>query len=265
VVIDQPLDCFVLFVVFRTGARLTPDVIVPIDRLIFHLFWNDDHRHYCFGDYYDRGRTTHLVPWHEIPGTRRLYDPLLSYRVWSAGREGVDFVDRLAGWHRYFLETPATWPPRTLATLDRFLGDATDLAHAQQAVLGRTVTDLLNTPDLADNLTQLSDQRLSNIVNSATNLRGIATDRLGLETPVSAAGEAVGAVTDRVLDLPSLSSVEDAARQIPNIPGLSPNQPSLPQNVPGLQEGGSAVGNLTQPLRGATGVVEGALGGLPLP
>jgi hypothetical protein len=249
----------------RPGMRLTPDVTVPADRLIFHLFWNDDYRHFCFGDYYDRGRTEGLVPWHEIAGARRLYDPLLSYRVWSAGREGVDFLDRLAGWNRYFLQQPAARPPRTLGELDRFLVDATDLAHAQQAVLGRTVQDLLNTPDLADNLTQLSGQQLSDLVSSTASLRGIATDRLDLESPVSAAGDTVGAVTDRVLNLPSLPSVEGVTRQVPKIPGLSPSQPSLPRNVPGLREGGSAVGNVTQPLRGATGAVEGVLDGLPLP
>jgi hypothetical protein len=108
-------------------------------------------------------------------------------------------------------------------------------------------------------------QQLSDLVSSTANLRGIATDRLDLESPVSAAGDAVGAVTDRVLNLPSLPSVEGVTRQVPKIPGLSPSQPSLPRNVPGLREGGSEVGNVTQPLRGATGAVEGVLDGLPLP
>lgn len=146
-------------VYFRRPLFLQPRYVYrpyyPLDiaRLALHLFVHPTGRYYCYGDYYGtRYASFGYRPWFQFHfgyyglrshhhRHRHAYDPLLAYYAPHFHRRGIDYVDRLRGWHRYYDRHADHRPPRTFkqaATAAQSSRPRSEYKH----VLARTVDDV---------------------------------------------------------------------------------------------------------------------------
>lgn len=119
---------------YARPAVYVPRAALRASLLALHLFVRPGHRHYYFGSYYGVGG---YRPWHTLAGGRG-YDPLLRYYQWHFARQGVDYRQRLAGWHTYFQNHRDARLPLTYANLRR----AVDRGLPPQSRLVQPLSDL---------------------------------------------------------------------------------------------------------------------------
>jgi hypothetical protein len=197
--------------------RYTPAEVIDVGKIFLHLFARPDYQHYYFGDYYgDEYVKLGIRPWYEFHTAKLGYDPLLEYYVWDSARKGVDIIERLTGWHNYFLKEIALRPPRTIRGLTDFVAKNRVLEHVQQAVLGQPLGELLSGAGNTGQFVRLTSGQLSELTRTIDAINGLAGERLRLETrsvasvaagPTGTVGNVAGGTADvaGVLKLPAIT------------------------------------------------------------
>lgn len=197
----------------RSGFRFWPQEVLDLGLLRMHLFVNPRYGHYCFGDWYGRyDRFGIYAPFdfHRRHG----YDPLWSYFSWHFGRQGIDYADRVRGWHRYFQSHEDLRPPRTLADQRRFVAGHRDFDHLDQVVLAQNVKDVLSKHP--DKVTRLDEEQREQFRRSAAGIEKLVDARARFDATAKVGGEsnAPGAPPRRGpnlrLTLPDTPDVERA-------------------------------------------------------
>jgi hypothetical protein len=218
----------------RAGLRYSPANVIDTSQLFFHLFVRADQHQYLFGDYYGQ---THadagIRPWFAEQTGQGGSDPLFGYYNWYYGRKGINYLDRMTGWHRYFVGNAAMRPPRTLADQLLFVDTHAGNAHLAQSVLSSSLDSVVAAAGTSAFVQLTNDQRLA-LADSALHLRSLVSQRLKLESLASAAVNAEGAV-NQSLQLPTqvlkLPALPDAS--LPGAGGLQ--VPANPQELINVQ------------------------------
>jgi len=182
--------------------QIMPSQVVNTSNLVLHLFVRPGQPSYYFGDYYaDAYVKAGFRPWYDY--RKQGFDPLFGYYLWHEQREGIDFLERLTGWHAYFHAHADRRPPHTVAALADFATRQAGVAESTVAILGRSLDDVAAaSAHTAMPLIRLTNDQVSAVMRTTASLQGIANQRLQLE----AAGEAVGDITGRALSLPRIAN-----------------------------------------------------------
>lgn len=221
----------------HAGLRYSPDTLILPDRLMLHLFVRLGYCHYYFGDYYGDAYTqAGIYPWFDLRARGRAYDPWLTHYAWRSAGQGVDLVQRLTGWHKYYVAHDALRPPHTLAAVTDFVAANRAVEHVSNSLLGESLDTVLATASATDSILRLTDSQVQAATATAGQVVGLTTQRLSLESTVDT-------TTDTVLRLPHVAgplggtvgrSVGGALRGIaPAAEGLAPATDRLLPEVPG--------------------------------
>jgi hypothetical protein len=91
-------------VVYRRPSYFyTPRCVINTSNLFVHLWVRDSYCHYYFGNYYGPNYANrHFTPWCNYNLRPRCYDPLLNYCNVHYRRQGINYVDRVQGWHKHY-------------------------------------------------------------------------------------------------------------------------------------------------------------------
>jgi len=193
------------------GYRYSPNYGINTGSLGLNLFVNGNLPSYYFGNYYGAGGLG-FNPWFQQTRFRGGYDPVFGYNNWYFARQGVNYRDRLAGWHSTFQDNVNLRPAATLADQRVWLktNANADKAIVSQAVLGRSLSDISGGAN-AKAFVKLNAEQRTAMANVSQQFRAMGENRLKLEggargtTRPGAAG--VNANAGAKLKLPEVAHV----------------------------------------------------------
>lgn len=205
--------CFRNPVYLRSGYYHSAHRVLDLARLSLHLFVRPQYCHYYFGDWYGPQERHGIYASFNYHG-RRGYDPLWSYNTWHFGKRGIDFGDRIRGWHRYFENHEEHRPPHTWNDQKRFAEQNRDFEHLREVVLANDLKDVAaqrrdRVTNLTDDVRRQLRQEGSSIHDKLVGMRRQAEQSSGTEAD-RMAGD--GAIRGR-LELPELPETLRPGRQ----------------------------------------------------
>jgi hypothetical protein len=98
----------------RPNFFYTPRCVINTSSLFVHLWVRDSYCHYYFGNYY--GPTyahRHFTPWCNYTFRPRCYDPIFAWCNVHYHRQGINYAQRMKGWHTHFVNHTHERPPIT--------------------------------------------------------------------------------------------------------------------------------------------------------
>lgn len=219
----------------RTRARFTPSIALTTSaNLLLHLFV-DPHSRYVFGDYYgDRYQRAGYHPWYEYHRGAGGYDPFYVYYDWDYGQRGVDYFDRLQGWHKYFLRHADARPPVTWTAQVAFAAAQQGDAALEVALLGTPLNDLLSS-DAGSGFVQVRADQRTSFSAAARQMLDLAGRRSVVESATRVVSDAEVRLPTEPLELPELPGVRvpEVGRDVPDLPrNLRTLPDAVPRNVP---------------------------------
>ncbi|MFO0904870.1 MAG: hypothetical protein U0939_17830 [Pirellulales bacterium] len=209
--------------------RATPAHLLDVNQLQLHLFVRAGASNYFYGDYYDaRYAQVGMRPWHSQRFAPGLTDPLLGYTTWSVRRTGIDYVERLMAWNKFFLTQETLRPAVTLA-------GQRELARTQRGAKNLTAALLSTSLDEAttakpEAFVPLSADEHAALIESAGRLQVLGRQRLQVEGDVADVN--LRAVASQAIQLPI------APLAIP--PAVLPTSAEASNVVDGLLGGNAA-------------------------
>ena len=138
----------------RPTYYYTPRCVINTSNLFVHLWVRDSYSHYYFGNYYGPTYVNRqFTPWCNYNSRPHCYDPLFTYCNVHYHRQGINYAQRMQGWHNHYVnhvnERPAnTW--RDQLALHTGGGDHHREYRAgdrRPATLGEDLKDIVRTPE----------------------------------------------------------------------------------------------------------------------
>lgn len=196
----------------RPGLRFWPRHVLDLAALRLHLFVHPRYHHYYFGDWY--GYDGRFGIYTSFDFHRRFgYDPLWSYHVWHFGRQGIDYADRIRGWHRYFQSHEDLRPPHTVREQRMFVERHRDVQLLGQLALADDVNNVLS--KRAGQVAKVSDDERQRVRQSAATIGEFAKKRAQFDAGARAK---LGAERPRL----SEGRPSDQRLALPETPGVKP-------------------------------------------
>jgi len=169
--------------------------VLDLSRLLVHLFVRPNYGHYYFGDWYGRPYSSRGYYASYAYAGRHGYDPLWTYNNWYYGTRGVNYADRIIGWHRYFERHEDRRPPRTWSDQLRYIDRYRDSDFLSQATLADNLRDFQRRAEWRDRLERVSDVERQRMSRDARDLRQqIVETRRELERTQQAAADSAEAL-----------------------------------------------------------------------
>jgi hypothetical protein len=182
----------------RPGYRYSPSVSVNIGNLMVHLFVRPRHHHYYWGDYYgDRYHQAGFLVWSEF-GYRRSYDPLFVYYQTHYRHRGIDYAQRLRGWHEHYRQHEDRRPARTMKAQAQLAARVETDAQVRHSLLGQPIDELMSDRNAKQRFRRLEDRERQSLAESTTELRGLTRQRVEIEAGQKSPSETDKPRTDRL-------------------------------------------------------------------
>lgn len=203
------------------GARFSyrPAVALDVSRLLIHLFVRPNYSHYYYGDWYGRNRRNGMYAsfnFHERYG----YDPVYAHSRWNYQRQGIDFDERIRGWHDYLTKHPDRRPPHRWDQRNAFVKQNTGFKYANKMILGDNLQQMVAKEGRSTKLRKIEAVPQQQLRQTVDAVRQVITARKKVESQVQG-GSASGAVSSaakaagrlRLPDLPGTGILRGAAKQ----------------------------------------------------
>lgn len=129
----------------------TPRCVINTSNLFVHLWVRDSYCHYYFGNYYGPTYANrHFTPWCNYTARPRCYDPLFTYCNVHYHRQGINYADRMQGWHNHYVNhtqerPPMTWRDQALI-MHQDKGPNRNF-KTRPTLLAQDLKDVIHTPD----------------------------------------------------------------------------------------------------------------------
>ncbi|HMC10224.1 MAG TPA: hypothetical protein VKH44_02995, partial [Pirellulaceae bacterium] len=167
------------------GWFYRPTVVIPTNNLFIYLWVRPSYGCYYYGNYFgpqyvNRG----FVAWANLPsyGHRHYYDPFYSYAHVHYRQQGVDFVGRVQGWHKYYDEHPDHRPPRSWHEQEQWLAShRSGGATANTQLVAHHIADTNRQGDSAVRVKRIDAQTLEAQTQHAKKLRDFDATRRTVE------------------------------------------------------------------------------------
>ncbi len=173
--------------------RYSPHVVINVSHLLIHLFVNPGHRHYYYGDYYGpRYQTIGYTAWSDYYSRPRAYDPLFTYYSTYYQSRGVDYAQRLQGWHNYYRTHEEYRPARTWEQQVRQATRLEGNASARYSLLGRTINQVMDDRDLRNRFERVNDEQRRSLARASSDARALIRERLQAEAHTASDARARG-------------------------------------------------------------------------
>jgi hypothetical protein len=241
------------------ALTIQPTEQIATDSLMLHLFADQASDAFYFGDFYgNAGQALNLVHWSQTPATP---GTLLAEHEELYGNVNGSFIQRLAGWDKYFEANPVQRPAHTLNAANVRLQNVSAAKLHQLSHLSQSVSDT------ATGVTK-SALNVDPAVNVDANLSGnvsaeVAPTRTSADTLQSLnADMQAGRVTGALQGAAGLNGTATPNVRLPlDSPRLPRANVSAPNGV--LNGGFDGSGGVGAPgLGSAAGGLGGSVGGL---
>src|SRR5262245_39672014 len=168
----------------QPGWVYRPWCVIPTTNLFVHLWLRPQWGCYYFGNYYGtQFASLGFTPWVNLTIVNRqryVYDPFFTYAHVHYRQQGIDYIGRVQGWHRYYNEHADMRPARTWHEQQRVV-QRTDKAALETQLVARNLTEVARRQDAPLRLTQLDEQKKRSQKQHAEKLRELDTERKRLE------------------------------------------------------------------------------------
>ena len=160
--------------------------------LFVHLWVRPNYSHFYFGNYYGSNFGSYgFTPWCHYRPYRGCYDPMLTQLQCHYRRQGVNYVNRLDGWHRHYSGNAGARPPRTWNEQVKIVNNTTIVnnktniknVNVQQNILAVNVNDSARHKDLPVKLARLEAGAQKQALNVAHEARDLRKQRIAVERP----------------------------------------------------------------------------------
>ncbi len=220
------------------AIRYTPQAVIPVQALQFHLFAQANSSTYLFGNYYGAEYASlGLTPWYAGQIVQGVPDPLFGYYNWMYAASGSNYLDTLTKWNTHFVNNVALRPATTL------VGQADLLAkvgtqNVTQTLLAAPLTDIVaKTPT---SFVNLSAAEQTSLLAATNGLRVLSAERLKVEggavglAGVSGAANTSINLATQPLQLPAVALPAVTAPVAPLLGAPGQVLPAVPNVVPGV-------------------------------
>jgi len=168
----------------RPQWQYRPWCVIPTNNLFIHLWLRPRWNCYYFGNYYaPQYANMGFVPWANISVVSRqryIYDPFFAYARVHYHQQGINYIDRVQGWHRYFADHNDLRPPRTWRQQQQLLARAGHTRIATQ-LIAEPVKEIAHRGDSPLRIHQLDAQARRAQEQGAERLREFHTQRRKVE------------------------------------------------------------------------------------
>jgi hypothetical protein len=136
----------------RPNYYYTPRCTINTSNLFVHLWVRDSYCHYYFGNYY--GPTyahRHFTPWCNYNSRPHCHDPLFTYCNVHYHRQGINYSQRMQGWHKHYDHHEHERPAKTWREQVAHHSHQTELRggnkQSRPAFMGEDLKDIVRKPD----------------------------------------------------------------------------------------------------------------------
>jgi hypothetical protein len=162
--------------------------------LFVHLWVRPNYCHFYFGNYYGSNwGNWGFTPWCQYRPYRNCYDPMLTQLQCHYRRSGVNYINRLDGWHNHYADNVGSRPPRTWNEQVRVVNNTSinntniNVTNIKQNVLAVNLKDADRRKDLPMKLARLDGNQHKQAVNLAKETRDVRQQRVSVERPAGLA------------------------------------------------------------------------------
>ncbi|MFN0022021.1 MAG: hypothetical protein ACKVP0_27550 [Pirellulaceae bacterium] len=173
--------------VYRPWCALnTPNLFV-------HLWVRPNYGHFYFGNYYGSNwNSWGVTPWAQYRPYRNCYDPMLTQLQCHYRQQGVNYINRLDGWHNHYASNVSARPPRTWNEQVRYVANSnininktniTNITNIKQNVLAVNLQDSKRRNEMPVRFAQLDSRMQKQAFDLAKETREVRQHRISTERP----------------------------------------------------------------------------------
>ena len=186
--------CLFAPVYFQQPIYLQPNYVyrpwcaLDTPNLFLHLWVRPNYGHFYFGNYYgsnwgNRG----VTPWCQYRPYRNCYDPVLTQLQCHYRRSGVNYINRLDGWHNHYENNTSHRPARTWNEQVRIVNNTninnTNITNIKQNILAVNLQDADRRKDLPVKFARLDDHMKKQAIDRTKETREVRQHRISVEKP----------------------------------------------------------------------------------
>ncbi len=174
--------------VYRPWCALnTPNLFV-------HLWVRPNYGHFYFGNYYGSNwNNWGVTPWCQYRPYRNCYDPMLTQLQCHYRQQGVNYINRLDGWHNHYAGNVSARPPRTWNDQVRLVNNTNitniqinktninNIATIKQNILAVNLQDASRRNDMPVKFARLDGATQKQAINLAKETREFRQQRISVE------------------------------------------------------------------------------------
>jgi hypothetical protein len=162
------------------------------------LWVRPNYGHFYFGNYYGSNwGSWGVTPWCQYRPYRNCYDPVLTQLQCHYRQSGVNYINRLDGWHNHYASNVSSRPPRTWNEQVRVVNKSNinstnvNITNIKQNVLAVNLKDADRRNDLNMKFARLDGNMQKQAVNLAKETRDVRQHRISVERPVGLSADLV--------------------------------------------------------------------------
>ena len=221
--------------VYRPWCALnTPNLFV-------HLWVRPNYGHFYFGNYYGSNwNTWGVTPWSQYRPYRNCYDPMLTQLQCHYRQQGVNYINRLDGWHNHYASNVSARPPRTWNEQVRIVNNTTinktnitNISNNRQNILAVNLQDATRRNEMPVKFAKLDGKMQKQAIDLAKETREVRQHRITVERPAGNSPDlAKGDSGKREAGKPNLGNLNgkpDFGKLDPARPGQRPGANEQPR------------------------------------
>ena len=188
--------CLFAPVYFTQAVYLRPNYVyrpwcaLNTPNLFVHLWVRPNYGHFYFGNYYGSNwGNWGVTPWCQYRPYRNCYDPMLTQLQCHYRQSGVNYINRLDGWHNHYASNVSSRPPRTWNEQVRIVNNTNinntnvNITNIKQNVLAVNLKDADRRNDLNMKFAHIDGNMQKQAVNLAKETRDVRQQRISVERP----------------------------------------------------------------------------------
>ena len=179
-------------VYLRPNYVYRPWCALNTPNLFVHLWVRPNYGHFYFGNYYGSNWATgESLPACQYRPYRNCYDPVLTQLQCHYRQSGVNYINRLDGWHNHYASNVSSRPPRTWNEQVRIVNNVninkTKITNVKQNLLAVNLQDASKRNDMTMKFARLDGNMQKQAINLSKETRDVRQHRITVERPAGLA------------------------------------------------------------------------------
>lgn len=175
----------------RPNYVYRPWCALNTSNLFVHLWVRPNYGHFYFGNYYGSNWNNRgVTPWCQYRPYRNCYDPMLTQLQVHYRQQGVNYIDRLDGWHNHYVGHVSSRPARTWNEQVRIVNSTnihvnktniTQITNNRQNILAVNLQDVKRRNEMPMKFAHLDGKMQKQAIDLAKETRDVRQHRMSVE------------------------------------------------------------------------------------